>query len=217
MSLDSLESALEVAAVLREPVRRRLYEYVASQPGPVGRDHVAAVLGLSRAAAAFHLDRLVEVGLLAIEYRRLSGRSGPGAGRPAKLYRRSGRMISLTWPRREYALLAGVLAGGGGPTDQDLERAHDRGQQLGQQAGGRSRRAVERVLGDLGFAPAADAGRTRTRSCPFEPLSRQNPPLVCGIGQALVEGIIEGAGARLAVASDEPGDGCCITLLANTG
>jgi predicted ArsR family transcriptional regulator len=213
MTGDARAWGLDAAAALREPVRGRLYEYVIAQPIPVGRDQAAMALGLSRAAAAFHLDRLVDVGLLAIEYRRLTGRSGPGAGRPAKLYRGSGRTINLAWPHREHMLLAGLLAAGA-PTESGFAEARDRGRAIGRRAGGRSRQAVERALGDLGFAPVRDDGTTRTLSCPFEPLSRQYPPVVCGIGQALVEGIIEGAGADLAVACEEPRTGCCINLVA---
>src|SRR3954452_24408232 len=95
---------------LAEPTRRRLYEYVAGLQDAVGRDRAAEELGLPRHAAKFHLDRLVEVGLLTTEYRRLSGRTGPGAGRPAKLYRRAPGEVSVSVPPRRYALLAEILA-----------------------------------------------------------------------------------------------------------
>jgi predicted ArsR family transcriptional regulator len=85
--------ALDDVAVLADPVRRSLYSHVAAQPEPVGRDAAAATAGISRSLAAFHLDRLVEAGLLAVTYRRLSGRTGPGAGRPAKLYARAPRDV----------------------------------------------------------------------------------------------------------------------------
>jgi predicted ArsR family transcriptional regulator len=213
MSDDAVSWGLEAAAALREPVRRRLYGYVTRQPGPVGRDQAAAALGLSRAAVAFHLDRLADVGLLTIEFRRLTGHGGPGAGRPAKLYRGNGRTVSLTLPHREHALLAGLMAAGAEPNGISLEAARERGRQIGQATDGRSREAVESALGVLGFAPARDDRTTRTLNCPFEPNSRQYPPVVCGIGQALVEGVIEGAGADLAVACVEPQEGCCITLV----
>src|SRR5690348_16767926 len=85
---------------LAEPTRRRLYEYVAGRPDAVGRDQAAEELCLPRHAAKFHLDRLVEAGLLVTEFRRLSGRTGPGAGRPAKLYRRAAREVSVSVPAR---------------------------------------------------------------------------------------------------------------------
>ena len=85
--------AADVAGVaaLADPVRRRLYEHVVSRAGAVGRDEAAAAAGIKRPLAAFHLDKLVAEGLLDVEYRRLTGKTGPGAGRPAKLYRRATR------------------------------------------------------------------------------------------------------------------------------
>src|SRR6188472_2861508 len=94
------EQGLEQLAVLAEPLRRRLYLHVAEQPAPVSRDAAAAALGIARSLAAFHLDRLVGAGLLTTEFRRLSGRSGPGAGRPAKLYRLVDDEVRALLPER---------------------------------------------------------------------------------------------------------------------
>ncbi|MDQ3641298.1 MAG: helix-turn-helix domain-containing protein, partial [Actinomycetota bacterium] len=82
------DADLAALAALGDPLRRRLYRFVGGQDHPVGRDEAAAGVGISRSTAAFHLDRLVDDGLLDAEFRRLTGRRGPGAGRPAKLYRR---------------------------------------------------------------------------------------------------------------------------------
>ena len=57
-----LSEQLSSVAALAEPVRRRLYVYVATQRGPVGRAAAAAAAGVPRTVAAFHLDRLVEAG-----------------------------------------------------------------------------------------------------------------------------------------------------------
>jgi len=103
-------AAIDDVAVLSEPVRRALYAHVAEQPQPVGRDAAAVAVGVSRSLAAFHLDRLVDAGLLDVTYRRLSGRSGPGAGRPAKLYLRSSRQVELSLPARRYELAARLFA-----------------------------------------------------------------------------------------------------------
>src|SRR3954454_15099535 len=93
---------MQVAAVaaLAEPTRRRLYDHVARAAEPVGRDDAAEALGLPRATTAFHLDRLVDDGLLEAVFARRSGRTGPGAGRPAKLYRRSPCSVSVSLPER---------------------------------------------------------------------------------------------------------------------
>ena len=89
-------------AALGDDTRRALFGFVARAPEPVGRDEAAAALELPRSTAAFHLDRLVEAGLLITEHRRLSGRSGPGAGRPAKLYAVAPGEIVASAPERHY-------------------------------------------------------------------------------------------------------------------
>ena len=91
-------------------MRRALYRWVVTQAEPVSRDQAAAGAGVPRHTAKFHLDRLVADGLLEAEFRRLTGRRGPGAGRPAKLYRRSARQVSVTLPPRQYELAAQIMA-----------------------------------------------------------------------------------------------------------
>src|SRR5438132_924455 len=105
----SYEADLERLAMLREPTRNRLYEFVERQAHPVSRDEAAAAIGITRELAAFHLDRLVDVGLLRAEYRRLGGRTGPGAGRTSKLYRRSRHQVQVSLPHRDHELLARLL------------------------------------------------------------------------------------------------------------
>src|SRR4051812_20262210 len=107
---EDLEQQAAGIAALAEPARRALYAFVCSQPGPVSREQAAEQTGLALHSVKFHLDRLVEEDLLDVEFRRLSGRSGPGAGRPAKLYRRSDRELSVSMPPRRYDLAGDVLA-----------------------------------------------------------------------------------------------------------
>src|SRR5215212_4677699 len=106
------ERTAQVAAVaaLAEPTRRLLYEHVVRQPAAVSRDEAAEATEVARATVAFHLDRLVEEGLLDVVYERRSGRTGPGAGRPAKLYRRSGSDVTVSLPERHYDLAGQLLA-----------------------------------------------------------------------------------------------------------
>ncbi|HWR49068.1 MAG TPA: helix-turn-helix domain-containing protein, partial [Pseudonocardiaceae bacterium] len=82
--MESREAQISAIAALDEPTRRRLYDYVVRQPAPVSRDDAAAILELPRTTVAFHLDRLVDEDLLDVIYERRTGRTGPGAGRPAK-------------------------------------------------------------------------------------------------------------------------------------
>src|SRR5918998_3133060 len=96
--MESWEAQVSAVAALDDPTRRRLYDYVVRQPVPVSRDDAVAVLGLPRTTAAFHLDRLVDEGLLEAVYQRRTGRTGPGAGRPAKLYRRSDQHVAVSLP-----------------------------------------------------------------------------------------------------------------------
>jgi predicted ArsR family transcriptional regulator len=209
--------------VLRNPTRRQLYRYIERQPAAVSRDEAARSIGVSRALAAFHLDKLVAVGLLRPEYRRLSGRSGRGAGRTSKLYRRSARHFELSLPERRHELLARLLAElvtAGRPTSPDSGPAHDYGRSLGKRARQRlrgQRRAapllgcVEDVTETLGFDPYRDSsGNVRLRNCPFDPLSRLYTPLVCGVAQALLTGLVDGLGAdRLAVSREMQPQRCC--------
>src|SRR6478672_7283300 len=81
MSLSPGGPDLASLSSLDDPLRRRLYEVVTSQPGPVNRDEAASAAGIGRALAVYHLDKLVESGLLTASYQRPPGRSGPGARR----------------------------------------------------------------------------------------------------------------------------------------
>ena len=138
---DDSVASLDQLAVLAEPIRRRLYEFVVSQPAPVGRDEAAQGVRIGRPLAAFHLDRLVAGGLLETEFHRRSGRTGPGAGRPAKFYRRAaGRHLEVSLPPRRYGLAAEILAEGLDRSTEPeagamvLEAARAEGQRLGAHA-----------------------------------------------------------------------------------
>jgi predicted ArsR family transcriptional regulator len=223
MEMPPLTPELEAMAALREPTRRRLYQYVERQPRAIGRDEAAAAVGISRALAAFHLDKLVGLGLLKAEYRRLSERSGPGAGRTSKLYRRSRHQFATSLPHRNHELLARLLAesaGFGKQISPDAEPAREYGRSLGSRARRRLRghpkparllECVEAVLESLGFEPyRASPAEVRLRNCPFDPLSRLYTPVVCGVGQAIISGIVQGVGAdQLRVERDEQPDRCC--------
>src|SRR5580704_9447721 len=108
--MDVTSSGLAAVSSLDDPVRARLYEVVSASTAAVGRDEAAAAAGIGRPLAAYHLDKLVELGLLTATYQRTTGRDGPGAGRPAKFYARSGREFAVTVPPREYELAARLLA-----------------------------------------------------------------------------------------------------------
>ena len=220
--------ALDDAAVLAEPVRRALYQYVARTGREVGRDEAARATHVDRALAAFHLDKLVAAGFLETSFRRLSGRSGPGAGRPSKLYRRGPKQLELSVPPRRYEMLARLLAGAVGASGRGAARhLSDAARELGRGLGEEARRAAgprpdrdalmrsaERTLARQGFEPRKEgADELRLANCPYDALANEHRDLVCGMNFELMEAFVEGMGARgvRAVADRQPGV-CCVAL-----
>lgn len=205
---------IDAIALLQDPVRRRLYEFVAAQGREVGRGEAAEAAGVARTLAAFHLDKLVDAGLLEAGSRRLTGRSGPGAGRPAKVYRRSAAERDVSLPARDYRTAAGLLAEAAETAGLDMElqdAARRRGRAL------RDRGApfaglddLAAVLADRGYEPVMDddGAVLRMRNCPFHAVAEQFPPLVCGMNLALLEGLVEGS--RVRVRMDPRPGWCCV-------
>jgi predicted ArsR family transcriptional regulator len=209
-------------AALADPLRRRLYRYVVAQTDAVGREQAAEGAGVPLHTARFHLEKLVDEGLLETEYRRLSGRAGPGAGRPAKLYRRTATEVSVQLPERSYDLIGSVLAGAvarslaGEPLESALTlEARDRGHTSGVAYDG-SGSDLERTAGllaDEGFEPSVDDGILSMHNCPFDVLAREQPALVCGVSLDYVEGALKGLGCRrLAARLDPAPDRCCVRV-----
>jgi predicted ArsR family transcriptional regulator len=199
---------LEALRALADPARRRVYGFVAAAAGPVTRDEAAAALGLGRSLAAYHLDRLAATGLLEVSFGRPSGRTGPGAGRPAKLYARAEREFVLSAPPRDYELVAEILLrAGAGSTD---DAAREVGREIGRAA---PKAPIAEVLAARGYEPFDEDGTLRFANCPFDALAKTHRETVCCLNLALVEGVIEGAGAADATASLEPDRaGCCVAV-----
>jgi predicted ArsR family transcriptional regulator len=206
--------SVEAIGVLHEPVRRAVYEYTVGQGEPVGRNEVAEALGIGRTLAAFHLDRLAEAGLLDVSYARRSGRTGPGAGRPAKLYRRSVAEHEVTLPPRRYQAAAELLAEAVERSGADnLLFAAARSQ--GRAAAGQAE--LIEVLTEQGYEPERRGDSIVLRNCPFHALARDYPPLVCGMNLALLEGLVEGLAEQRDRPPDVPrlapaGEGCCVVI-----
>lgn len=137
IDIGSPDRADQIAAlaVPGDPVRRSVYDYVSAQGHDVGRDEAVGAAGISRNLASFHLDKLVEEGLLDTAYRRLTKRRGPGAGRPAKSYRRSDRRITLSMPPRSYEIAARLFAEA--LSEEDATQAPGRVRQVAFNAGAR--------------------------------------------------------------------------------
>lgn len=224
-------TVIEAVALLDEPARRALYDAVAGADRPLSRDEAASAAGVTRALAAFHLDKLVAVGLLDTEFRRLSGRTGPGAGRPSKLYRRGSRELGVSLPERHYEVPAELLATamermtGTTPPDVLRSAAHELGEGIGAAARRRSgprpsrrglRAALEETLDARGYEPVETAsGEIRLRNCPFHALVDDHRDLVCNMNLALADGILDGLGEERLSARLDPQPGqCCVAISA---
>ena len=215
-------------SALADPIRRALYHFVAHQPGAVSRDQAAAGLEIPRHTAKFHLDKLVDEGLLIPEFRRLSGRTGPGAGRPAKLYRRVRKEVNVTLPRRRYDLAGHVLADtleriqAGTPLDQAIEAAASNAANIVVESWPPPTEAsdIERMTGvltRLGYEPRPDDsapdGRVRLSNCPFQQLSDDHTSVICAMNRRFIDAV----GRRLEctevqATSVDRGTGCCVAL-----
>jgi predicted ArsR family transcriptional regulator len=214
------ERNVRAVSLLDEPVRRHLFDWVLAQNRPVGREEASRALKISRPLATFHLDKLADAGLLESGYQRLSGRVGPGAGRPARVYWRSPREFNVNVPERNYERAAELFATaleahtGGLPTPL-RQAAGELGEHLGEQEHARSstRRLMD-ALESGGYEPQVDeAGAIRLLNCPFHALVEEHRPLVCGTNLALAEGLARGAGVSdmKPVLDSQPGY-CCVSF-----
>lgn len=205
---------VSAVAALAEPTRSRVYDVVVEARRGLTRDEVADSVGLPRNTAAFHLDRLTEEGLLEATFERRTGRSGPGAGRPSKIYARAAGDVAVSLPPRHYDLAGELLASAveesertGEPVRTCLERlARDRGQQLASDG-------LDTALTRCGYEPFEEDGAIALANCPFHELSTRHTALVCGMNLCLMEGLLEGAGERDLSARLDPAPGrCCVRL-----
>jgi predicted ArsR family transcriptional regulator len=219
---ENLAARLSSLAALAEPARRDLYLYVVSQAEPVSRDQAAAGTGFARHAVKFHLDRLVDEGLLEVEFRRLSGRQGPGAGRPSKLYRRAAREVSVSLPERHYDLAGRILADAVHLADEGTSiqtavarAAANAGRAAGVHAIATLAAPVSTaaVLASYGYEPRVLGDQMVLMNCPFHALAVDHTELVCGMNLEFVRGMADQLGQRDADVRLEPAAGrCCVAL-----
>ncbi|WP_327387437.1 MULTISPECIES: helix-turn-helix transcriptional regulator [unclassified Streptomyces] len=224
---------IDAIAMLQDPVRRRLYEYVAARGREVSRNEAAEAAGVARTLAAHHLDRLTEAGLLESGSRRLTGRSGPGAGRPAKVYTRTRAELSVSLPARDYLTAAELLAEAAEQAGLDAAlrtAAGRRGEALrGSAAPCVGLEEAVEMLADRGYEPYVEGGEgtedatgagaatgagprvVRMRNCPFHAVAEHFPPLVCGMNLALLEGLFGTDGPVRPRMDARPGE-CCVVI-----
>ena len=234
-SAEDLERRISSIAALDQPLRRDLYRLLSERDGWVTRDEASEALGVPRSVAAFHLDKLAEAGVVEITFERTTGRTGPGAGRPAKLYHRGAGELAVSLPERRYDLAGSLLATAiaeaertGAPVADCLTAAaRAAGKVIGEEAAAVTgplkkredrRNAVLETLAHHGYEPvvAAKRGEIALVNCPFHRLAEEHRSLVCGMNLDFLAGLLEGMGpadrldARLA---PEPGY-CCVRIKA---
>ena len=212
---------VDALSTLGDATRRSAYDFVCSQGRPVGRDEVAGALSIGRTLAAYHLDRLATAGLLSVADARRSGRSGPGAGRPAKLYERSDREVAVSVPPRDYGVAARLLADAAAQDEQGATRlalrdaADSLGREIAASAGDPP--DLHGLLRERGYEPYVDdAGITRLRNCPFHAVAQTHPEVVCDMNLSLLAATLAGLDADLRAVL-EPGPGrCCVAIKASS-
>ena len=222
--MDEIRDDVSALSLLDDPVRRALYDWVAAQGRPVGREEAATATKVSRSLATFHLDKLAASGLLGADYRRLTGRVGPGAGRPARVYWRPARDFHVTLPARRYERAAEIFARALERMDDTTAGAELRaaatelGEEAGRAAAGGPRGPRRRLFGALtsgGYEPDTDKhGTIRLRNCPFHALVETHRPLVCGANLAFAEGVARAAGVTDMEPVLDPVPGyCCVSFV----
>ena len=221
-------TSVDAVAALADPVRRSLFELVRSVPGAVTREDAAGAVGVSRKLAAFHLDKLVRVGLVAVDTAAAAGR----VGRRPRVYRLAlATDVQVSIPARKHQLLATLLLeavtsqrpGEDGVTAAlrvSRERCRDGGsaerelRRPGRLGAERALSVLTALLLRLGYEPSRQSARTvHFRSCPFHPLAAEATEVTCGVHHAYISGLVEGLGASTVEAVLAPGsDGCCVEL-----
>jgi predicted ArsR family transcriptional regulator len=222
------DPAIRAIAALEDQSRRRMYAFIRQARRPVNRDEAAASVGISRKLAAFHLDKLVEAGVLRASFAPADGIRK--VGRTPKVYEPSDLDIKISIPQRQHDLLADILIDAVLTTDDPrataITSAHTHGSTIGTAERRSTRpgklgpeRALTLASGLLeqhGFEPARETPTcVRLRNCPFHPLAGKAPELVCGINHAFLTGLLTGLNAPKIEAVLDPRAGeCCVELRA---
>jgi predicted ArsR family transcriptional regulator len=228
-----LEHRIAAIAALDQPIRRDLYRFLGAAGRWISRDEAATALGVARSVAAFHLDKLADAGVVDVRFERTSGRSGPGAGRPSKLYRPASEELAASVPDRHYDLAGSLLASAvaestrtGAPVAECLRTAaHAAGQALGTEANEAvaaaaaddRTQAVLDVLARHGYEPEVGSGsEIALANCPFHRLAEEQRQLVCGMNLDFLAGLLDGMGSAVGLTArldPQPGY-CCVRIAA---
>lgn len=208
---------LAAIASIHDPLRRALFDFISNSGTAVGRDEAAQAVGLARATAAFHLDRLVDDGVLAVEFKRLSGKTGPGSGRPSKLYRPASTELVASVPERHYDRVGDLLASSIEESDRTGEPVRDALTRVATQTGlelGRKAGTLEKALELGGYDPRDDgSGGLILANCPFHRLAASHTDIVCQANLGLLQGVAEGVQETARDVTFDPCEGhCCVRI-----
>lgn len=208
---------LSALAAISDPARRSLFDFVSRSSEAVSRDQAASALDMPRATAAFHLDRLVDEGVLEVEFKRLSGKTGPGSGRPSKLYRLGQQDLEVSIPQRHYELAGELLASAVEEADRSGEAvrevlsrvATETGRQIGAAAG-----SLQVALENTGYEPCDDDnGGMILTNCPFHRLATSHTDVICHANLGLLQGVADGAqDSEHAILFDPQAGHCCVRI-----
>lgn len=223
MTPEPPDAAIAGISALAEPLRRDLYDFVVRSRAAVSRDQAAQGLGIPGHTAKFHLDRLVDEGLLEAEFQRLTGRTGPGSGRPAKVYRPTALELEVSIPERRYDLLSHILATAVAEAVESAEDvgavvarvARSEGERWGAAVAPREDLAeLERLVAALaagGYHPWVEEQTMLLDNCPFHRVAQEQTELVCGLNLEFVTGVAAGTGCSgLDVRLDPGPERCCV-------
>lgn len=212
---------LKIGAVLGDPTRFSIYQYLATSGVPaVSAQDIAQRFGLHPNVARMHLNKLKEIGLLVARPEK-TGRGG----RPSFVYALSGESVSLNLPPREYRLLAELLCRALALLgEQGLVALEEVGRGYGRQLADQVYAQLEvppedvpveqllvaaaQVLSQQGLEAEVvrDGGASATltlHNCSFEEVAARYPRFICHLCRGLVQGLLE---AHLAVAHVRGGE-----------
>jgi predicted ArsR family transcriptional regulator len=185
---------LDLLKTLGDNTRYAIYLELARSPVPLSTADVADTLDLHVNTVRPHLERMRDVGLLAV-----SSEARGGVGRPQNRYALAPDAPSLGLEPPSFPLLARLLtrlAAQAGLRDDAVEIGREEGQVSAAQHAGRSCiDALEAQQSLLGFDPTRAEGDESTTlafaHCPFGELAAEHPEIVCGLHCGLVEGFVD--------------------------
>jgi predicted ArsR family transcriptional regulator len=216
------------------PELRAALMYVRRSPHPVTADDAARALGVHRSAARSRLERLLRAGLVEASFSRRSGRSGPGAGRPAKHYAAAPESEALELPPRYLPALVSRLLDeipSDGREDALRRAGEDFGRELADAAGLEAHPHIEAgaeavcaTVRSLGFQAAVDRIEDHTvaivtPTCPLRPLVMERVEVAYvdrGMWAGLMERGCEGVHAQDVECESHScldGDGPCSVVI----